>query len=79
MDNTNSLIIFEYLHYLQQNDQKKFLVELKKYRFILEEDSCNKLEIEYINPKEDIINLIDLFQNNITEDLDIISVKKKIN
>ena len=78
MDNTNSLIIFEYLHYLQQNDQKKFLDELKKYRFILEKDSCNKLEIEYINPKEDIINLIDLFQNNITENLDIISVKKKL-
>ena len=44
----------------------------------MEEDSCNKLEIEYINPKEDIINLIDLFQNNITENLDIISVKKKL-
>ena len=79
LDNTNSLIIFEYLHYLKQNDQKKFIDELKRYKFFLNEDFCNILEIEYINPKEEIINLIDLFQNIIRYNKDTISFKNLTN
>ena len=59
MDNTSLSYIFEYLSYLKQNNISKFSDELKKYKFFLDEDSCDKLGTQYINHKGDILNLID--------------------
>ena len=78
MDNTNSSIIYEYLSYLKQNNQQKFFDELKKYKFFLDKDSCDKLETKYINHQEDIINLINSFQNINSDNSDIISSKNDL-
>ena len=78
MDNTNSLYIFEYLSYLKQANQQKFLEELKKYKFFLDKDSCDKLGIQYINHKEDIINLINLLQSIDCDVLDMAPLQNSL-
>ena len=78
LDNTNSKIIFDYLNYLKQNGQNKFIDELKRYNIFLEENFCKILETKYINHKEDIVEFINLFQNIISDNLDIISLKKNL-
>ena len=78
MDNTNSSIIYEYLSYLKQNNQHKFFDELKKYKFFLDKDSCDKLGTKYINHQEDIVNLINSFQNINSDNSDIISSKNDL-
>ena len=79
LDNTNPTIIFEYLYYWKQNNAKKFQDELKKYKFFLDKDSCDKLEIKYINHQEDIINIINSFQNIDNDNLDMTSIKENSN
>ena len=60
LDNTDSTVLFYYLKYLKTNekDDKNYLNELKKYKFFLDKDSCDKLEIEYIDHKKDILSLL---------------------
>lgn len=62
LDNTNHLISFHYLHYLKNNNEKQFRDELKKYKFFLDEESCSKLKVQYINHKKDILFFIDSIQ-----------------
>ena len=62
LNNVDSIIIFHYLMYLKNNDEKKFSEELKKYIFYLDKDSCNKLNIKYINHKQDILSFINAIQ-----------------
>jgi len=63
LDNTNSSVLFAYLNFLKINDRKQYSDELKKYKFYLDYELCSKLEIKYINHKEDVFNLIDSIQN----------------
>ena len=69
LDNTNLSVLFAYLSYLKTNDGKKYSDELKKYKFYLDNDLCSKLEIKYINHKEDVLNLLDSIQNIIPDNL----------
>ena len=62
LDNTNSSILFEYLKYLKIKDVSKFTIEKEKYKYFLDEDSCSKLGITYINHKDDISYLLDAVQ-----------------
>ena len=47
------LIIFEYLNYLKKNDKISFNKEVKRYKFYLDDKSCSKLGIPYIDHKKD--------------------------
>jgi len=60
LDNTNSVILFEYLNYLKKNDENLFNQEIKKYKFFLDKESCSKLGITYIDHKKDLLLLIKL-------------------
>ena len=62
LDNTNPLIIFEYLNYLKKNDKISFNKEVKRYKFYLDDKSCSKLGIPYIDHKKDLFALIDSIQ-----------------
>ena len=59
LDNTNISILYYYLSYLKKNDEKKFDDEIKKYKYYLDEDSCSKLNIKYIDHKKDIFVLLE--------------------
>ena len=78
MDNTSLSYIFEYLSYLKQNNISKFSDELKKYKFFLDEDSCDKLGTQYINHKDDILNLINALQNIDCDKLDITQLQNAL-
>ena len=69
LDNTNSSILFEYLKYLKIKDVSKFTIEKEKYKYFLDEDSCSKLGITYINHKDDISYLLDAVQKINSGDL----------
>ena len=69
LDNTNPSVLFTYLNYLKTKDGKQYSDELKKYKFFLDPNSCSKLEIKYINHREDILNLINSIQNIEPDDL----------
>jgi hypothetical protein len=43
---------------LKNNNEKQFRDELKKYKFFLDEESCSKLKVQYINHKKDILFFI---------------------
>ena len=68
LDNTNPLIIFEYLNYLKKNDKISFNKEVKRYKFYLDDKSCSKLGIPYIDHKKDLFALIDSIQKVDTND-----------
>ena len=75
LDNTNSLILFEYLNYLKKKDENLFNQEVKGYKFYLDKESCSKLNITYIDHKKDFMELIKSIQNvdtNKTFDLQVV-------
>lgn len=76
-DNTNTSILFEYLKYLSVNDKEKYLEELKKYKFLLPQDICTKLGINYINHQKDLIYLIDSLQNINSDEPDKVKAELK--
>ena len=79
LDNTNSLIIFEYLNYLKKNDENLFNKEVKRYKFYLDNESCSKLGIAYIDHKKDLFALIDSIQKVDTNDtFDLQCVKEAL-
>lgn len=59
LDNTNISILYHYLSYLKKNDGKKFDDEVKKFKYYLDEESCSKLNIKYIDHKKDIFELLE--------------------
>ena len=62
LDNTNPIILFTYLDYLKNKDENMFNQEVKKYKFYLDKESCSKLNIPYIDHKNDFLEIIKAVQ-----------------
>ena len=75
LDNTNPIILFTYLDYLKNNDENMFNKEVKRYKFYLDKQSCSKLNIPYIDHKNDFLEIIKAVQKvdtNTSFDLEIV-------
>ena len=62
LDNTNPIIIFQYLSYLKNTNREKYELEVNRYKYFLDEKYCSDLKIDYINHKEDLFSLIKAIQ-----------------
>ena len=80
LDNTNPIILFTYLDYLKNNDENMFNKEIKRYKFYLDKESCFKLNIPYIDHKNDFLEIIKAVQKVDTNTLfDLEIVKDTLN
>ena len=62
LDNTNSYIIYYKLNDLKSKDPPKYKDLSQKYKLFLNKDDAEKLNIPYINHKEDILKIFDSIQ-----------------
>ena len=62
LDNTNSYIIYYKLNDLKSKDPPKYKDLSQKYKLFLNKDDAEKLNIPYINHKEDVLKIFDSIQ-----------------
>ena len=63
LDNTNSTIIYYTLENLERNDKTSFEELSKKYKLFLNEGDAKKLNISYIDHKQDVLSIFNSIQS----------------